>query len=470
MALTGVVIDAGHGGSDGGASGNGIIEKDLTLLISKYMYDRLRELGIPVKMTRTTDETLDSTTRSKRILDAFGNGKNVIVISNHINAGGGDGAEVIYALRNNSTFSGRILEELEKEGQNIRKNYQQRLPSNPVKDYYFIHRNTPDTEAVIVEYGFLDSKGDDVQQLKNNYQNYAEAVVRAIAGYKGIKYTAPNTSESNFYTVQKGDSLWSVATKYGITVQELKDLNNLSSNILKVGQNLKVKLEEEKPLEDYLVYTVKKGDSLYKIANEYNTTVNTLMNLNNLSGSNLTINQQLLIPKSEDIEIDITPTDEGIMYIVKSGDSLWKIANSYGITVDKLKIANNLTSNTLQIGQKLLIPVTDTNVTEKETPSNKGVNYVVVKGDNLYSIANKYGVTVTDIKEANNLSSNTLQIGQVLIIPGSENYASYTVKKGDSLWKIANTYGVTVNDLMNINNLEGTTLSIGQSLLIPTKG
>lgn len=79
-----------HGGSDPGASGNGIIEKDLTLLISKYMYDRLRELGIPVKMTRTTDETLDSTVRSKRITDAYGTGKDVIVISNHINAGGGE--------------------------------------------------------------------------------------------------------------------------------------------------------------------------------------------------------------------------------------------------------------------------------------------------------------------------------------------------------------------------------------------
>ena len=79
-----------HGGSDPGASGNGIIEKDLTLLISKYMYDRLRELGVPVKMTRTGDETLDSTVRSKRITDAYGTGKDVIVISNHINAGGGD--------------------------------------------------------------------------------------------------------------------------------------------------------------------------------------------------------------------------------------------------------------------------------------------------------------------------------------------------------------------------------------------
>lgn len=89
-ALTGIVIDAGHGGVDGGASGNGIVEKDLNLLISTYMYDRFRELGVPVKMTRTTDETLDSTERVNRILDAYGNGKDVIVISNHINAGGGD--------------------------------------------------------------------------------------------------------------------------------------------------------------------------------------------------------------------------------------------------------------------------------------------------------------------------------------------------------------------------------------------
>lgn len=87
-ALTGVVIDAGHGGADGGASGNGILEKDLTLLISKYMYDRFKELGIPVAMTRTSDEELTSATRPKRVFDAFGNGKDVIVISNHINAGG----------------------------------------------------------------------------------------------------------------------------------------------------------------------------------------------------------------------------------------------------------------------------------------------------------------------------------------------------------------------------------------------
>ena len=85
-----VVIDAGHGGDDPGSSGNGIIEKELTLKISQYMYDRLKELGIPVTMTRTTDETLNPTDRVNRILDAYGNNSNVIVVSNHINAGGGE--------------------------------------------------------------------------------------------------------------------------------------------------------------------------------------------------------------------------------------------------------------------------------------------------------------------------------------------------------------------------------------------
>lgn len=89
-----IVIDAGHGGDDPGASGNGIIEKDLTLKISQYMYDRFKDLGIPVKMTRTTDETISPTERVKRVLDAYGNSNDVIVISNHINAGGANGKNV----------------------------------------------------------------------------------------------------------------------------------------------------------------------------------------------------------------------------------------------------------------------------------------------------------------------------------------------------------------------------------------
>lgn len=83
-----IVIDPGHGGTDGGASGNGIVEKDLTLKISEYMYDKFDKLGVPVSITRTTDETLSPTERVERILASYGNESDVIVISNHINAGG----------------------------------------------------------------------------------------------------------------------------------------------------------------------------------------------------------------------------------------------------------------------------------------------------------------------------------------------------------------------------------------------
>ena len=96
-----IVIDPGHGGEDPGASGNGIIEKNLTLDISKYMYDRFKELGIPVYITRTTDETISPTERVKRILNAYGNNKNVIVVSNHINAVGGEGHCVTNIKYNN---------------------------------------------------------------------------------------------------------------------------------------------------------------------------------------------------------------------------------------------------------------------------------------------------------------------------------------------------------------------------------
>mgnify|MGYP004514518339 FL=1 len=90
------------------------------------------------------------------------------------------------------------------------------------------------------------------------------------------------------------------------------------------------------------------------------------------------------------------------------GDSLYKIANKFNTTVNALKEKNNLTSNTLSIGQKLLIPTTSTN--------NK-LTYTVKKGDNLYSIARTYNTTVDKLKSLNNLTSNTLSIGQTLILP-----------------------------------------------------
>ena len=455
--IRGVVVDAGHGGEDPGAVANGLLEKDLNLKAATYIYDRLRELGIPAKMTRTTDETLDKTERVNRILNAFGNNSDVLVLSNHINAGGGDGAEVVYALRNNDTLAKNVLEAIGSEGQNMRKYYQRRLPSDPSKDYYFIHRETGKTEPLLIEYGFIDSPKDDVTQLKNNLLDYAEGVVRAVANYASVPYVGP--AGSNYYTVKAGDSLWKIANEFGITVDELIALNNLESNILNIGQILKIPSKEEVTPGEYIVYTVKKNDNLWNIANEYGTTVNDIVQLNNLSSTVLQVGQQLLIPS----EKEITPSD---IYTVKAGDSLWKIANEFGITVDDLKSANNLSSNNLSVGQKLYIPGKENDKTPPNN-ANQEITYVVKSGDSLWNIAKKYNISVNELKEYNNLTSNLLQIGQKLLIPNTTNYITYTVKSGDSLWKIANAYGVTVDDLIKLNNLNNNLLSIGQVLLIP---
>lgn len=99
MDDTKIVIDAGHGGTDPGAIGNGYQEKDINLRISNYMYNRFKELGIPVKIIRSTDETISPKARVQRILDAYGNDPNVLVISNHINAGGEDAYYVVNSRR-----------------------------------------------------------------------------------------------------------------------------------------------------------------------------------------------------------------------------------------------------------------------------------------------------------------------------------------------------------------------------------
>lgn len=385
-----VVIDAGHGGIDSGAVGNGIIEKDLTLKISNYIYNRLKDLGLDVKITRSVDETLTPTERVKRVLDAFGNSSDVLVISNHINAGGGDGAEVIYALRNNDTLSNLILDELSKEGQNIRKAYQRRLPSDPTKDYYFMQRNTGNTESITVEYGFLDSKGDDVSQLKNNWQNYAEAVVRAIIEYLNLNYVP--IEEDKSYIVKKGDTLWSIAKKYGVSVDNLKKANGLTTSSLSIGQVLQIPLEVVKNNNDNF-YVVKRGDTLYKIAMDNNTTVSELINLNNLTTTSLSINQVLRIPNSNTTNI----------YKVVRGDTLYKIAENYNTTVSRLKELNNLTSDVLSIGQVLNVPLASNNLSDI---------YQVLPGDTLYKIAQDNNTTVSRLKELNNLTSNLLSIGQ----------------------------------------------------------
>ena len=442
------VIDASHGGSDNGVSGNNLVEKNYSLDVSKYIYNKLNNLGYSATLVRSTDESLSNDDRISRILNAYGNKNNVIVISNHLNEGNDEGVEIIYALRHDNVLANNIASSLEKSGVMVNKVFQRRLPSDTSKDYYFIQRDTGNTIPISIYYGYVDNK-NDVNNFKD-YQKYGDAIVSGILAYvKNI----PVTSDGETYIVKSGDSLWSIAKRYGVSIDDIKKANNLSSNLLNIGQVLIIPSEEEPPeIGDFIVYTVSSGDNLYKIATKYNLTVDDLVNYNDLATTNLSIGQQLLIP--------VQKTSETQTYIVKSGDTLYSIASKYGISVNTLKNYNNLTTNVLGIGQKLNIPVTS------EQTSSNYLDYVVKKGDSLYSIASKYNTSVSDIMKINNLNTSLLNIGMVLKIPVKSSEITYIVQSGDSLYSIARKYNTTIDSIKSKNNLTSNNLSIGQILII----
>ena len=213
-------------------------------------------------------------------------------------------------------------------------------------------------------------------------------------------------------------------------------------------------------------YTVRAGDSLWLIANTYGVTVNELRDWNNLSSDVLQIGDVLVIQEPDDTEPTPDPDPSETTYTVRAGDSLWLIANTYGVTVNELKAWNNLTSNILQIGDVLVIEDPGTT-----NPDPSETTYTVRAGDSLWLIANAYGVTVNELKAWNNLTSNILQIGDVLVVRGGSSGGTptdyyYTVASGDSLWLIANRYGVTVGQLEAWNNLSSDIIQPGQRLKV----
>ena len=329
-----IVLDASGGGNNIGSNGNGIVEKDFSLDLSLYIAKRLDELKIPYFLTRTGDYDISIDDRINSISTNYGTNNNIIVISSGLKSDNEAGIEIIYSLRKNDNLARRISDYFENDGFVVNKYYQLRSPSDTSKDYYKIINDTPNYETIVIKYGSVNSPSD-ITSLKNNIDKYGEALVKALANYAGYKYI-PIVGK-NDYVVKKGDSLYKIAKEFGTTIDELKKLNNLSSNSLSIGQVLKLP-------DRYDKYTVKSGDTLYKISRNYNISVEELKKINNLTNNILSIGQILNVPKLNN------------EYTVKSGDTLYKISRNYNISVDELKNINNLTNNILSIGQILKIP------------------------------------------------------------------------------------------------------------------
>lgn len=271
-------------------------------------------------------------------------------------------------------------------------------------------------------------------------------------------------SNGNYHTVQSGDYLYKIAEEYGITVQNLKDWNNLSSNYIYSGDKLRVTppgtsaptpapKPEKKPAptstptpstpQSGKVYVVQSGDYLYKIAEQYGITVQNLIDWNNLSSNYIFSGDRLIVSKPGAISPapapkpetqpapQPAPTTTAKTYVVQTGDYLYKIAEANGVTVDDLKAWNKLTSNYIYSGDRLIVskPVTptpaptptpspkpETQPTPTPAPTTTSKTYVVQTGDYLYKIAEANGVTVDDLKTWNKLTSNYIYTGDRLIV------------------------------------------------------
>ena len=284
------------------------------------------------------------------------------------------------------------------------------------------------------------------------------------------------------YTVKQGDTLYGISNQFGVSVTDLAELNGIKGSNLPVGTVLKIPMKSGVNPNNMFMYTVEPGDTLYSIARKYNTTVQSILDLNYLKSNNLSVGQVIRIPETY-YNYDEMSAPNYITYTVKPGDTLYSIARDNGISVDTIISDNVLPNNSLSVGQVLRLRVVDGEVLECFGPDFEipeevipSITYVVQAGDNLYNIARKYNTSVSEIVRLNNLPNNNLSIGQQLLIPtagssGSSNGSStYTVQRGDSLYSIARRFGVTVSDIVRLNNLAGTSLSIGQQLLIPSSG
>ena len=274
------------------------------------------------------------------------------------------------------------------------------------------------------------------------------------------------------YIVKKGDTLYGISNQYGVSVIDLKNINNLKDETIVEGQQIMIPNNTGTNVDNYFNYTVLKGDTLYLLSKKYNTSIEEIKRLNNITSNLLSVGQVLKIP--EIYNNDELTLPNYINYTVVKGDSLYSIAKNNNISIDVLKQDNNLSNNILSVGQVLKIRTNNFNEEilecfgEKyEIPINVEIEYIVQKGDSLYKIATKYNTSVDEIKKLNNITSNILSVGQVLKIPNNSiNNNEYIVQKGDSLWSISQKFNTTVNEIKNKNNLSSNVLSIGQILYL----
>jgi membrane-bound lytic murein transglycosylase D len=270
---------------------------------------------------------------------------------------------------------------------------------------------------------------------------------------------------TKYHTVRRGDNLSEISEKYGVTIAELKKWNKLKSNKIPLGRKLKIVVSDNEriasvekkepkmnnPKEDQSVsvpetkikaelfdkeeksavasefYIVQKGDNLGNIAKKFGVSISELKEWNNMEDNNVLLDTRLKILKERKeavAELEEEIIKPSVSYIVQKGDNLGTIAKKYGVNVSEIKEWNEITDNNIQAGNKLLILKDNRNsqniaANDRKDALSKDTHYLVRKGDSLFTIAKKYpGVTVSDIKKWNGINGDDLKPGMKLKING----------------------------------------------------
>ncbi|WP_373836280.1 LysM peptidoglycan-binding domain-containing protein [Jeotgalibaca arthritidis] len=313
---------------------------------------------------------------------------------------------------------------------------------------------------------------------------------------------AVNTSS---YTVKSGDTLWSISQKYKVTIAQVKSWNNLKTDFLQVGQKLVVSTSTTQtgqtntgntttPSQTVTTPTAKtitvvNGDTLYKIATKAGMSLAELKSVNNLTSDVIYPGQILYTTKETSTVVKEQPVQQTKpnpsvstkTITVKSGDTLYRLATSAGLSLAEFKSINNLKSDMIYPGQVLVTSKTTVVVKEQEkpaqtTPVTNQSTYTVQKGDTLYAIATKAGASVSQIREWNKLASDLIFVGQSLTLVGKTAVVeptqtiapsgSYEVKRGDTLYSIAKSNGISLTRLLEINDVNSSTIYPGQLLKV----
>lgn len=282
------------------------------------------------------------------------------------------------------------------------------------------------------------------------------------------------SSKIKYHKVRRGDSLSEISDKYGISLSDLKKWNRLRSNKAPLGRNLKIYTNENTAVAVTSKHTTK-------------DTASTAV----ASATNKIFKEEKVVSYKDVVKY----------YRVKKGDNLGEISDKYGVSVAEIKKWNKLKSNNIALGANLKIVKNERVVTtvRKEVKADKietavAANdntteentqtsdfYEVQKGDNLFSIAKKFNVSIEDLKKWNNLEDLNVQLGSKLALANKEETAvveapktetkivEHKVKKGEYLGTIAKKYNVTVAEIKEWNSLEDNNVKLGETLIVSKK-